>query len=283
MLDVLAAGGAADRVREALDVDGEEFDLATADDLILGASVFVLGTYAVVHERSKQRLDRIEAALPDLLDRLASLNEAGVTTVQSIDRVRANDLGPLDDEVERIWRDVQWGATVEEALDRFEQRVRTPAITRLVTLINSSMRASNDIGPVLRIAAEQARRDRLFKRNRRQEMFTYLVAIYVAFLVFIVVIVAIDAFFIPRILEAGAGSGGGGLDNVGAVPQFVTSSPEVIAQYRVVFFHAALVQGLMSGLVGGQMGEGTVRDGVKHATVMLVITYVVFEFVRYAV
>jgi len=43
-----------------------------------------------------------------------------------------------------------------------------------------------------------------------------------------------------------------------------------------VFFHTALVQGLFSGLVAGKMGEGSVRDGAKHATVLVTIAYVVF-------
>jgi len=36
------------------------------------------------------------------------------------------------------------------------------------------------------------------------------------------------------------------------------------------------VQAVCSGLVAGQMGEGTVKAGAKHATVMLVIAYSVF-------
>ena len=35
----------------------------------------------------------------------------------------------------------------------------------------------------------------------------------------------------------------------------------------------ALVQSLLSGLVGGMMGGGSLKDGAKHATVMLTITY----------
>ena len=45
--------------------------------------------------------------------------------------------------------------------------------------------------------------------------------------------------------------------------------------YRLVFFHAALIQSLLSGLVGGTMGGGSLKDGTKHATVMLSITYVI--------
>jgi flagellar protein FlaJ len=239
------------------------------DDVLVRAALLVGGSYAVVYEASSRRLNRMEASLPDLLERLASLNEAGVSVVSSFDRVRETDVEGLDEEVERIWRDVQWGATVEEALEGFGARVRTPAVTRIVTLLTNAMRASNDIGPVLRIAAEQARSDLRLRRQRRQEMFTYLVVIYVSFLVFVVVIGAIDTVLIPNLPEAPTADG----YSIGGFLQMGTTDT---AGYRLVFFHAALIQSALSGLVGGQMGEGSVRDGVKHATIMLGLTYAVF-------
>jgi flagellar protein FlaJ len=245
------------------------FSSRAFDDLLVQAVLFVFGTYAVVYELSRQRLERLEGGLPDLLERLASLNEAGVSIVSSLDRVRRTDVGELNEEVERLWRDLQWGATVEQALDRFEKRVETAAVTRVVTLFNSAMRASNEIGPVLRIAADQARSDQQLRTRRRQTMFTYLVVIYVSFVVFVLVVAAIDTVLIPSLPAepVATDAPGSGLLSI---------SREGTEDYRLAFFHAALIQSTLSGLVGGQMGEGSIKDGVKHATIMLGITYTVF-------
>ena len=147
----------------------------------------------------------------------------------------------------------------------------TASVTRVVTLIRNAMRASNEIGPVLRIAAEQARADQRLRRQRRQEMATYLIVIYISFIVFLVVIMAIDYVLIPNLpdttVDASAASGAPGV--VGGI------EGGTVPTYRLVFLHAALVQSLLSGLVGGMMGGGSLKDGVKHATVMLSITYLV--------
>lgn len=248
------------------------FDLRLFDDVLVQSVLFVLGTFAIAHELSARRLDRLEKTVPDLLDRLASVNEAGVAVVTSFERVRRSDLGALGPEVDRIWRDVQWGATVEEALGRFERRVDTPAVTRAVTLITNAMRASNEIGPVLRIAADQARADRRLKRRRQQEMFTYLLIIYVAFFVFLVVIGAIDYVLIPSLPDTGA------VNNSGTIPapSIISIGDVDVEGYRLTFFHAGLIQAGMSGLVGGQMSGGSVRDGAKHAAIMLTVAYVGF-------
>lgn len=256
---------------------GGALDARAFDDALVQATLFVMATFALVYQVSQQRLRRLESAIPDMLERLASLNEAGVAVVSSFDRVRRSDLGDLNAEMDRIWRDIKWGATVQQALNRFERRVQTPSVTRTVTLLTNSMRASNEIGPVIRIAAEQARADQKLRRQRKQEMFTYLVVIYVAFLVFLIVIGAIDRVLIPN-LPTQEALGGASDSAIASAPSFLQVNSDKIDQYRLTFFHAGLVQAMLSGLVGGQMGGGSIKDGVKHATIMLLITYLVFLF-----
>jgi flagellar protein FlaJ len=256
---------------------GGGLDVRAFDDAIIQAVLFVMATFAVVYEVSQKRLRRLESSIPDMLERLASLNEAGVSVVSSFDRVRRSDLGDLNAEMDRIWRDINWGATVEQALDRFERRVQTPAVTRTVTLLTNSMRASNEIGPVIRIAAEQARSDQKLRRQRKQEMFTYLIVIYVSFVVFLVVIGAIDRVLIPN-LPSQEALGGATENAVGTAPSFLQINSQKVEQYRLTFFHAGLIQATLSGLVGGQMSNGSIKDGVKHATIMLLITYLAFLF-----
>ena len=272
----IAIGYVVAQLPAAFAADGS-FQARVLDDAIVQAALFVMATFALVYEVQQQRLQRLESAVPDMLERLASLNEAGVSVVSSFDRVRRSDLGQLNDEIERIWRDIQWGATVEQSLDRFERRVETPSVTRVVTLLTNAMRASNEIGPVLRIASEQARADQRLKRQRRQEMFTYLIVVYVAFIVFLVVIGAIDRVLIPN-LPSGAelGGGGAGQASVASSAGFLQIESQKVEQYRLTFFHAGLIQATLSGLVGGQMSGGSIKDGVKHATIMLTITYVAF-------
>ena len=248
---------------------GGGVDVRVLDDLLVQAVIFLTGTFAIVYGYSNRRLKRLEAAVPDLLERLASLNEAGISVVSSFDRVRRSDMGALDDEVDRIWRDIKWGATAEAALSRFETRVRTPSVTRVVTLITNSMTASNEIGPVLRIAAEQARSDLQLRRQRKQEMFTYLVVVYVSFLVFLVVIAALEYVLIPSLPDVSALGEGAA---AGPIAGFGGGDREA---YRLVFFHTALIQSVLSGLVAGVMGSGSIKDGMKHAAIMLSITYIV--------
>ena len=255
--------------------------LGVIDGPVVLATSLGLAGIAVAHEVQKRRVRAIEAGMPDFLDRMASINEAGATVVGSLERLAEADLGRLGEEIRRVWRDVEWGATVGEALARMERRTGAPTVSRAVTLIRNAMAASGDISPVLRIAADEANEIRRLERERRQEMLTYLVVIYISFFVFLGIIVALTVAFIPAIESAGAAGGAGGIDGgvAGVDPGIVGGIGDVDTDaYELLFFHAAAIQGVCSGIAAGQLGEGTVSDGVKHATVLLVITYGVFVF-----
>ncbi|MFB6303293.1 MAG: type II secretion system F family protein [Haloferacaceae archaeon] len=253
------------------------------DAPLVEAGVFVMTGYAIVYELQKHRARAIEKVVPDFLDRLASLNEAGMTIVESLGRVNRGDLGALGPEIDRTWIDIEWGADARTALRRLDERTRTVAVSLAVALITNAMEASGDLAPVLRIAAEEAQENRRLRRERRQEMLTYLLVIYISFLVFLGILTALTVSFIPAIEAASVGATGGppGGPAGSAIPSdlFGGISGVDTAAYHTLFFHLAAIQGVCSGIVAGQLGEGDVRDGVKHAAVMLTLAYLVFLFV----
>jgi len=220
--------------------------------------------------------------VPDFLDRLASVNEAGTSVVGSVRRVADSNLEALTVDLQRTRRDIDWGADVATSLRRLERRIRSPMMSRAVALITNAMRASGNIGPVLRIAADEARATWGLRRERRQVMLTYLIVIYISFLVFLGIIASLSVSFIPAIEDAAlSGANGGG--TAGDLPG--SGGPSGIAggigdinsfAYEQLFFHAAAVQAICSGLVAGQLGEGSVKDGAKHVVVLLALTMVTF-------
>jgi flagellar protein FlaJ len=255
----------------------EGVSIRIIDDLIVQSILFVVFTYAIVRYFYKRHITQIEKATPEFLERLASLNEAGMSVVQAVDRVRGTDIGVLSPEIDRIWRDLQYGSTVDDAFVRFGRRVRTTAIARVVTLLTNAMRASGNMGPVIRIAAEQHRAELSLRRQRRQQMFTYLVVIYIAFLVFMVIIIAINEMLVPNI-PTGSPIDSSELESLGAGGAFGEFGGVNQAAYTLTFFHAALIQAVCAGFVAGQLGEGSLRDGAKHAAVMLAMAYFLFIF-----
>jgi flagellar protein FlaJ len=246
------------------------------DDLVIHSGLILVASFAIVQELHSRKIRRIEAAIPDFLDRLASTNEAGMTFTESVRRVEKGDLGALDLEVQRLLADINWGARTERALYRFNERIGSTTIARIVALITNAMMASGHLGPVIRIASDEAREDRRLKKTRRQEMFMYVIIIYLSFVVFLGIAIALMTILIPAIptaeeLREITQQGGVGVELPISPAQGASKDA-----YELVLFHAAIIQSVVSGFVAGQMGEGSVLDGAKHVTIMVTIAYLLF-------
>ncbi|MBN2110827.1 MAG: type II secretion system F family protein [Methanosarcinaceae archaeon] len=240
------------------------------DDMIVLAILLIIIPLSIFYEIKQRRKKKMESSFPDFLKKLASTNETGMTLRDSIRLMARSETDALSYEIRKIWHDVFWGLEINDSLIRFANRMRTQVVTRSLSLITKANESSGDIGEVLMVAARDAASEQGMKRERSMSMMIYIVIIYISFLVFVGVIYVISTTFLSEMAEAGrqmaeSGSGAGG---------FLGSFD--LEAYTQLFKHAAIIQGLSSGLMAGAMGEGSVMAGLKHSTVMIIIGYTIF-------
>jgi flagellar protein FlaJ len=241
------------------------------DDHVVIAVLIVLIPFGIFYELWRRNIQGIEASIPDFLDRMAGINQVGLTISQAIAIMVNTKLGLLSYEIKRIKRDMDWGANFTDALMRFEQRISTPMIARTVTLISKATQMSGSIGDVLTIAASDARMSETLKKERMSEMFIYTAVIYLAFVVFVFVVAVITTQFMPVLGNIDTK----GLPQTGAFAAFTAASMYTISR---LMYHGCLVQAFFSGIIAGQMGEASLSAGLKHAAIMLIIAMVIFNF-----
>ena len=242
------------------------------DDHFVIALLIVLIPYAIFYQVWSRKVMGIESLIPDFLERMAGINQVGLTIAQAISIMVNTNLGLLSYEIRRIKRDMDWGANFTDALMRFEERVRTPSIARTVTLITKAAEMSGSIGEVLSIASSDAKMTEVLKRERSTEMFIYTAIVYLSFFVFMFVVAVLTTQFLP-VLGSISSSGipkVGALAGIGSIP---------ILTFNRLLYHTCLVQALFSGMIAGQMGEASLGAGVKHSCVLLIISLITFNFI----
>jgi flagellar protein FlaJ len=249
-----------------------QLKVAILDDHLVIVGLVILIPFAIFYQLWKRKVMGIEEAIPEFLDRMSGVQEVGLTIAQGLGLMVKTNLGILSYEIKRIKRDMDWGANVEEALMRFEHRIRTPSIARTVTLITKASYMSGDIGEILKIAASDARMSEILKRERSTSMLIYLAIIYLAFAVFIFVVGVIVIMFLPVLMK-------GGLQAALTTTQggIVKTNALSIETFRLLVYHACLIQAVFSGLLAGHMGEGSLTAGVKHVCILLIIALVAFN------
>jgi len=244
------------------------FDRAISilDDYIIFALIVTLLPLAIFFEISSRRQKKMAKEMPNFLKKLASANEIGMTLAQSLELIAKTNIGILTTEVQRIWKDIQWGTSVENALKRFANRVKSSSVSRVITLILKANRASGNTREVLEVAARDAVNHEILREERTSQMIIYVIIIHLSFLVFLFVIATMCGTFLP--VMSGVGTAGA------AGPTFMGGVD--VDAFRRIFFHAAVIQGFCSGLIAGQMGEGSVFSGIKHSIIMVSIAYLAF-------
>ncbi len=245
------------------------------DDLIIFFLLIVMIPLALFHERKIWRERKITAEMPDFLKKLASTNETGMTLTQSIALIANANFGTMSQEVQKIYRNIQWGVDVSTALKVFANSLSTALTTRVITLITKAAESSGDIRDVLNVAANDAKIGEQIRKERSDGMLIYVVIIFISFCVFIYCVYTLSSSFIPVMATAGnSNSAASGSSAAMQGATFIQAfNPE---DYKRLFFHAAIIQGLFAGILAGVMGEGRWMSGLKWAIVMMTISYLMF-------
>jgi flagellar protein FlaJ len=224
-------------------------------------------------ETKTRRGRKISSEMPDFLKKLASTNETGMTLTQSIALIANSNFGTMSSEVQKIYKNLQWGIDVSSALKLFANSLNTALSTRVVTLITKAAESSGDIRDVLNVAANDAKIGEQVRRERSDGMLIYVVIILMSFAVFLYCVYTLSSSFIPVMATAGNTATSSSASSIQGATFIQSFNP---ADYNRLFFHAALIQGLFAGILAGVMGEGKWMSGLKYSIIMVILAYAMF-------
>jgi len=232
--------------------------------ILSGAGVF--GMYESMRAR---RISKIDAIFPDFVRDLAESRRAGMTFVKAILFASKGNYGILTPEIQKISQQVSWGGSVTDALVAFSQRVNTKSIRRTISLIVEASNSGGNVADVLDVAAKDAREIKMLEAERKTNMASYVVVIYVGMFVFLAIVLILCTSFIPAVVGGNGAQGMQGLMGGGS-----NASQEEISG---VFYLACLVQAFGSALVAGVFEDGQFSSSVKHVFIMVLFTWLAFK------
>lgn len=140
----------------------------SARTLVLATVMVALGWFVpeiLLYNVSTKRRQRIERALPDVLDQLTIAVEAGLGFEAGLAHVGRNSGGPLGDELIRTLQDIQVGATRRAAYTSLAERAQVEDLSRFVRAIMQAEQYGVSIATVLEAQAQEMR----LKRRQRAE------------------------------------------------------------------------------------------------------------------
>ncbi|MFO7965970.1 MAG: type II secretion system F family protein [Archaeoglobaceae archaeon] len=224
--------------------------------------------YTILAELRKRRIRKIEERIPDFLKQLASLNESGLNIVVAVRMLSSSNLGVLTKEIIKVRKDLEWGMLLPHALKRFETRAGSATVTQVTSILLRAMEASGTVKDALFTAARDAQLYMRLRQNVKNEMFVYVLVIYMTFGVFLFTILILSKNFLEVLPSSSSFQEFSGA-------QFNVPNVEELNR---LFYHTSLINGAVGGFVAGLMGEGEMKSGLKHAIIMVSVAFIAFKF-----
>ncbi|MCK4757463.1 MAG: type II secretion system F family protein [Thermoplasmata archaeon] len=244
--------------------------------LFLGLA-FLFGPWAFYASAKAKNIEAIEKRIPDFLRDVAEAGRFGMTLADAIVVASSGRYGKLTPEIQKMAAQIEWGVTATEALRLFAERMNTALVNRVVAIVIKASDAGGSVADVLTMVAHDTKEEQLTQQEREIAMSTYLAVIYIAFFVFLVTIIILNATFLPKIRIAGmavaraAEAAGLGSSSVGGMSLDVS----VIPQIEVAFFLASMIHAVGDGVMAGVLQNGRVSDGLKHSFILIFLGIII--------
>ena len=244
------------------------------DFFVLGTIAFI-APYGFAETARLRKIAKIEQRLPDFLRDVAEAGRFGMTLPDAIVVASTGRYGLLTDEIKKMASQIEWGVPVATALELFEQRVPTPLVQRVVSIVTRANEAGGNVADVLTMVAHDTRESQLSAQARQISMLTYVTVIYISFFVFLVTISIMAAIFLPQMITAGEGTACSTLTSGGPTTIAYTFVPVLFLAFMV----AVIVHAIGDGVMAGVLFNGRIAEGLQHATIMLAVGWLIMRFI----
>jgi flagellar protein FlaJ len=240
------------------------------DELMFIAMIVALFPPAVVNFLDARWKNDVDNNIPKMLKELAEAGRTGITLTRALELASERRYGALSKELKRIVNQLSWGATFDEALKSFSDRVETKLAKRTAVLLMEIHKVGGEIQEVLETVSKHINELQTIERERQSQIKPYVAIVYIAFFVFLLIdILLIRSFFwelasLQETLQSAGGFFMGGVVNLN--------------QVETILFHLSLIEGFYGGLIAGKMGEGSIGAGLKHSVILMVAGFIAFFF-----
>ena len=121
-----------------------------------------------VRDRIKSRQELIIVAIPDAVDLLTISVDAGLDFMTALRRVVDKQRpGPLKDELERFFRQIELGRTRRDSLKELANRVQLDDLSNTCSALIQADRLGSSIAPVLRTQSDVLRTRRMQRAEKK--------------------------------------------------------------------------------------------------------------------
>ncbi len=244
--------------------------------IAFGIALMVLPFWIdMLRENSRQK--EIEEKFLEFVRSITGNVKAGIPIPKSIMESSETNYGALSPYVKKLAHQIEWGIPFKEALNRFAKNTGNNVIRRSISVITEAEQSGGNIQDVLEGVTSSVVQIKKIRDERRANSFAQLIQGYLVFFIFIGIMVVLQIYLLPQLGDVGgdvfAGLTFGG--DISSIDPNDTDAP-VSINFETLFISLILIQGFFTGLMIGKFSEGSIKFGLRHSFILMLIGYLIF-------
>jgi tight adherence protein B len=125
--------------------------------LALGCLMGFVAPRMIVRRKQQQRLSRFNDGLPDLITTVIGSLRAGFSFIQSLKTVTDEADSPIKEEIELVLKEMQYGRTIEDALQQLKDRIPSEDLELMIQAILIQKQVGGNLATVLETIVQTIR------------------------------------------------------------------------------------------------------------------------------
>ncbi|MEK6813104.1 MAG: type II secretion system F family protein [Nanoarchaeota archaeon] len=213
-----------------------------------------------LHELKRQK--DIELAFLEFSRNLVEAIKSGIALPKAILYVSTKDYHSLTPYVRKLSSQVDLGIPVRKALWTFAQDTKNSVIKRSISIMNEAERSGGDIRDVLDSIVESVLQVKKLKEERKTSVYSQIMQGYFVFFIFIGIMLTMQLWLFPQLTNIS-----GNIETNVAGLNLQASDLEL----DKIFFSLLMIQGFFAGIAIGKFSEGTIKQGLVHSFILMLV------------
>lgn len=245
-----------------------------APEYILALGFFIaVAPYAIDAQLERKKIGKYEQAYAQLLFEIADAMRGGLDPTKAIIEISTTDTSILSDNLKAAADNIKLGRPFDHVMQAMAKPIKSELVKRYATLIGDTSKIGGEPSMVIHRAAKDMDDFIKVSQERRRQLMSQAVTIYIAFGVMLIVLYQLITMF-PSMGSIDASLlGSSSLEAAGQGSTIERMSYTTIKQR---FFDLLLINSIGTGTIIGSFIDGNIKFGLIHSLVLVAVSVVFF-------
>jgi flagellar protein FlaJ len=231
--------------------------------------IIAIGFPAVVEFNNYRWGRQVDKNIPRLLRDITEAVRSGMTLPKALEEASQRNYGPVSKELEHAMSMFSLGASFEDSLMSFAQRLKRPGALRFSTTLVEAHQTGGRLIEVLSASVDLSSRLEEYREEQFTNMRPYMMTMYMTTIIFLTMAYVILHQFLGPL--------GTTASNTSMQKSGLLAGVLDINYYTSLLFWASVIESIFAGLILGKIVDRELSAGLRHSVMLTIVTLMFFN------